>query len=333
MVREELLLGEKELPERILKKVWLALDDDGSGALKVGEFGAFMNLGERRTTNEQKAVLRRERMISANKAASAAVRAERDQLFDRDLARSMSGEEPATQEEVKALAGLLTDKMHQLFSTVHNGIPSKVSWFRLFKHMDDDESGLISFTEFAGMVREELLLGEKELPIKELKKVWLALDDDGSGQLKVGEFGQFMQLGFRDLTEKAALRRKEIFDANKRASAAVKAEQDKLFDRDIARSMSGEAPATEEEVVDLASRLSKKMHQLFSVVHNDIPTKVSWFRLFKHMDDDESGLISFGEFAGMVREELLLGEKELPTKVMKRVWLALDDDGSGRLKA
>ena len=33
------------------------------------------------------------------------------------------------------------------------------------------------------------------------------------------------------------------------------------------------------QVVDLASRLSKKMHQLFSVVHNDIPTKVSWFRL------------------------------------------------------
>ena len=114
--------------------------------------------------------------------------------------------------------------------------------------MDDDESGLISFIEFAGMVREELLLGPKELPEKVLKKVWLALDDDGSGQLKVGEFGQFMQLGFRDLTEKAALRRKEIFDANKRASAAVKAEQDKLFDRDIARSMSGEAPATEEEV-------------------------------------------------------------------------------------
>ena len=56
--------------------------------------------------------------------------------------------------------------MHELFSTVHNGIPSKVSWFRLFKHMDDDGSGLISFNEFEGMVREELLLGEKELPVK-----------------------------------------------------------------------------------------------------------------------------------------------------------------------
>ena len=138
--------------------------------------------------------------------------------------------------------------MHQLFSVVHNGIPTKVSWFRLFKHMDDDASGLISYIEFAGMVREELLLDSHALPEKALKKVWLALDDDGSGQLKVGEFGQFMQLGYRDLTTKAEARRKEIHEANMRAAAAVRAEEDKLFDRDIARSMSGEAPATEEEV-------------------------------------------------------------------------------------
>ena len=145
---------------------------------------------------------------------------------------------------------MLTDKMHQLFSTVHNGIPSKVSWFRLFKHMDDDESGLISFIEFAGMVREELLLGEKELPERILKKVWLALDDDGSGALKVGEFGAFMNLGERRTTneQKAVLRRERMISANKAASAAVRAERDQLFDRDLARSMSGEEPATQEEV-------------------------------------------------------------------------------------
>ena len=76
MVREELLLGEKELPEKQLKRVWLALDDDGSGSLKVGEFGAFMSLGVRRITNEQKAAQRRARILSANKNASAAVRVE-----------------------------------------------------------------------------------------------------------------------------------------------------------------------------------------------------------------------------------------------------------------
>ena len=47
----------------------------------------------------------------------------------------MRGEPPATDEEVKALAETLTAKMHRLFSVVNNGIPTKVSWFRLFKHM------------------------------------------------------------------------------------------------------------------------------------------------------------------------------------------------------
>ena len=99
--------------------------------------------------------------------------------------------------QVRALAAQLHDKMHQLFSVVNNGVPTKVSWFRLFKHMDDDESGLISYSELAGMVREELLFGHKELPEKTLKAVWLALDNDGSGRLTAGEFGAFMRLGAR----------------------------------------------------------------------------------------------------------------------------------------
>ena len=333
MVREELLLGHKELPEKILKAAWLALDNDGSGRLTVGEFGQFMQLGghEKRDSAE-KAEARRKVIFEANKRAAQKVREEQEALKDAHIMTSMSGEAPATEEEVQDLASKLTDKMHQLFSTVHNGVKSKVSWFRLFKHMDDDASGLISYIEFAGMVREELLLDSHALPEKALKKVWLALDDDGSGQLKVGEFGQFMQLGYRDLTTKAEARRKETHEANMRAAAAVKAEQDKLFNRDIARSMSGEAPATDEEVRDLATNLTDKMNWLFSTVHNGVKSHVTWFRLFKHMDDDASGLISYTEFAGMVREELLLGEKELPERVLKKVWLALDDDGSGSLK-
>ena len=187
--------------------------------------------------------------------------------------------------------------------------------------MDDDESGLISFTEFAGMVREELLLGPKELPEKELKAAWLALDNDGSGRLTAGEFGAFMQRCGRGKSneEKAALRREQLVLANQRASQEVRAVREKLLDRDIASSMSGEPPASDEEVCPplfpkhvpalcvpspfvtaalrvpslqpcqpaglrlqvraLAEMLSDTMHQLFSVVHNGVPAKVSWFRL------------------------------------------------------
>ena len=46
------------------------------------------------------------------------------------------------------------------------------------------------------------------------------------------------------------------------------------------------------------------------------------------MDDNDSGLISYLEFSGMVREELLLMPKELPEKVLTAAWMALDGDGS-----
>ena len=135
--------------------------------------------------------------------------------------------------QVRALAAQLHDKMHQLFSVVNNGVPTKVSWFRLFKHMDDDESGLISYSELAGRVREEWLFGHKELPEKTLKAVWLALDNDGSGRLTAGEFGAFMRLGARaqrsTATESPAQaqsprRVQESFDENWnwRANARIK---------------------------------------------------------------------------------------------------------------
>ena len=58
---------------------------------------------------------------------------------------------------------------------------SERSWFKLFKHMDDDGSGKMSYIELSGMVREELHLTPQDLPEKTLKKVWLALDKDSSG--------------------------------------------------------------------------------------------------------------------------------------------------------
>ena len=59
--------------------------------------------------------------------------------------------------------------------------------------MDDNDSGLISYVEFAGMVREELLLSPKELPEWRLEAAWNGLDCVGFGYLNAGEFGAFMQ--------------------------------------------------------------------------------------------------------------------------------------------
>ena len=45
MVRQGLGLSLKELPERKLMAIWLALDQDNSGLISAGELGAFLRGG------------------------------------------------------------------------------------------------------------------------------------------------------------------------------------------------------------------------------------------------------------------------------------------------
>lgn len=70
-----------------------------------------------------------------------------------------------------------------------------VCWFKLFRQVDADGSGLISYDEFVAMVRNDLKLSARALPESQMRVVWLALDTDGSGYLSSGEFGAFMRLG------------------------------------------------------------------------------------------------------------------------------------------
>ena len=65
----------------------------------------------------------------------------------------------------------------------------------MFTDMDDDDSGLISYTELADMVRNELCMDHEEVPERRLRRVWLALDADGTGHIAAGEFGVFMKKG------------------------------------------------------------------------------------------------------------------------------------------
>ena len=73
--------------------------------------------------------------------------------------------------------------------------PSKRSWIKLFKHMDENGTGTITYTELASMIRDELHLSPQELGEKALQAVWAALDDKKNGFITAGIFGQFMRRG------------------------------------------------------------------------------------------------------------------------------------------
>ena len=97
--------------------------------------------------------------------------------------------------------------------------------------MDEDNSGLICFSEFQKVVRNILLVPRVTpaqatgLSDEELTAVWCAIDDDQSGHINAGEFGAFLRLG-DSVHDKSRREKAQALEAVKSEKArAVKNEQ------------------------------------------------------------------------------------------------------------
>ena len=278
-----------------------------------------------------------------------------DRLVGRDLSSMLQAVEPADEDEELSLSRLLNEKL-SIFPD-----PNARSWYKLFRHIDDDGSGRVSYAELVDLLRNELNVSKKELPPDAFKRLWRTMDEDASGFITAGEFGHFMRKGEAE----PGLTWKERRTArNLRKAASVKRELDGLVGRDVTKALALEPPASADVVQQLSEQLNAKM-----AIFPDPQTR-SWFKLFKHMDDDGtraarairpgaarcgarassdalpptplpspplpspgSGRISFAELEDMVRNELLIRPKELPDQQLKRLWRALDEDGSGFIAA
>ena len=118
---------------------------------------------------------------------------------------------PASDAEVRALA----EQLHA--SMVARNYSS---WFRLFKLMDADDSGIIMFVELQDIVRGELELSTKQLSEDSLKSLWVSLDSDRSGHITAKEFGQFMRRGVPEavkMSRGAVLEKKRLLAVRNRA--------------------------------------------------------------------------------------------------------------------
>ncbi len=98
---------------------------------------------------------------------------------------------PATPAELLELSTLFNAQMAALRP---RDASDGRNFYRLFKHMDLDGSGRVSFKELARMIRDELQLSRADMPHAKLLGLWRALDKDTSGYICAGEFGRFMNL-------------------------------------------------------------------------------------------------------------------------------------------
>lgn len=194
-----------------------------------------------------------------------------DRLVGRDLSSMLQAVEPADEDEELSLSRLLNEKL-SIFPD-----PNARSWYKLFRHIDDDGSGRVSYAELVDLLRNELNVSKKELPPDAFKRLWRTMDEDASGFITAGEFGHFMRKGEAE----PGLTWKERRTArNLRKAASVKRELDGLVGRDVTKALALEPPASADVVQQLSEQLNAKM-----AIFPDPQTR-SWFKLFKHMDDD-----------------------------------------------
>ena len=69
-------------------------------------------------------------------------------------------------------------------------------------------------------------------------------------------------------------------------------------------------PASPEDLLQASLLFNGGMQRLFA--GEDLPPLAMWYKLFKRLDDDGSGVMSYNEMVGMTRNVLRLDEKALP---------------------
>ena len=123
-------------------------------------------------------------LFADRKARAVAVRGERYAETGKDLMLKLKSRKPAGEDKVEQLSIALNVAMCHEWPEAR----SQSSYFKLFKLMDRDNSGLISYYELNKMVRGTLRLTPAQLSDKKLMRLWRWVDLNMDGNINAGEF-------------------------------------------------------------------------------------------------------------------------------------------------
>lgn len=305
------------------------------------------------TRNKRAAAAQRERDAERLKAAHRSHAEEvaqkrklvRDQSDMTALRRVLQSAPRATDEQVVRLAEACNEKLVAMADEAEKA--KWAPWFRLFKSVDTDGSGQISFDEFVALVRNDLGLAHDGFSSEAVKAVWVAMDIDASGYISCGEFAKFMRRGAHVIAGRKGPSREEVLAERARlAKARRTADQLELYHGRHFDELASAAAASEADVKRLSVHFNARLRELreyelgIGGSHHASEAELrslgadtgQWYHLFKRVDANANGYISFSEFSSLVRDELMLPESNVPNSVLRAVWRALDPSSSGLLQ-
>ncbi len=345
VLRRKLDIGPSALSEEALTGLWCALDVDDSSQVTPEEMAQFLKHGK------------------VERAKKAEFKTYQANLQALPTAAMRAGLEAELTEE--QLAGLSSKLNAWLEESLYKQNKSIHSWFNLFREADEDGSGLcadrrtdpssshpagfcpaatpciadrsvrppptcvssITFDELVDVIRHKLKKGPSVLPDDTLKALWCHLDADDSNQIMPNEMGKFLKQTQSEHKSKgpANLNKKKIELGGSQTDGLGRA-LESTPTAEMRASL--EAELTDDELTELSKQFNEWLEH--SIYASNRSTH-SWFNLFKEVDDDGSGFITFDEFEDVIRHKLKQPKKTISDARIKALWCALDADDSNQI--
>jgi len=191
-----------QAPREDVDAVFSLFDEDGSGMIEYGELKRALDIEDPdhkvqdaklvSSTQQQKGSgggAGKRKTPERGRPAPTAPAAPRADACRGATATSAPGE--LSEEDVVSMSKKLYDAL--------KGVdPDLRHFFTLFKSVDKNGSGRITFEELGVLVRQKLGLREKHLSQTQLLALWKKLDIDATGFIDAGELSRFMRIGQRE---------------------------------------------------------------------------------------------------------------------------------------